>query len=81
MFNGWKNYETWNVALWIGNDQGYYELAKECDSYKEFICIVTNNLYLGTTSKKTPDDISWIDESLDYERLDELIKELGNDND
>ncbi len=23
-YNGWSNYETWNVALWIGNDQGSY---------------------------------------------------------
>jgi hypothetical protein len=21
-YNGWKNYETWNVALWLDNDQG-----------------------------------------------------------
>ena len=23
-YNGWRNYETWNVALWIGNEQGSY---------------------------------------------------------
>jgi hypothetical protein len=23
-YNGWKNYETWNVALWIDNEQGSY---------------------------------------------------------
>jgi hypothetical protein len=21
-YNGWKNYETWNAALWLDNDQG-----------------------------------------------------------
>jgi hypothetical protein len=32
-YNGWTNYETWNVKLWMDNDQGSYayygELAQE----------------------------------------------------
>ena len=28
-YQGWTNYETWNVALWIDNDQGVYEMMKE----------------------------------------------------
>ena len=23
-YQGWTNYETWNVALWFGNDEGLY---------------------------------------------------------
>ena len=28
-YNGWTNYETWLVNLWIDNDQGLYEDAKD----------------------------------------------------
>ena len=27
-YNGWANYETWNVALYINNDYVLYNLAK-----------------------------------------------------
>lgn len=33
-YNGWRNYETWCVALWIDNEQGSQEyvngLARDC---------------------------------------------------
>ncbi len=32
-YQGWSNYPTWNVALWINNDQGLYEMVKEEVSY------------------------------------------------
>ena len=33
--NGWANYETWNAALWIGNDEFLYNTAKACVLYRE----------------------------------------------
>ena len=36
-YNGWNNYETWNVALWINNEEGLYHLAQECGGYEEFV--------------------------------------------
>lgn len=28
-YNGWKNYETWNVKLWLDNEQGTYNDVTE----------------------------------------------------
>ncbi len=28
-YNGWTNYETWNVNLWLTNDEGSYSMVRE----------------------------------------------------
>lgn len=28
-YNGHKNYNHWNVSLWINNDEGLYRMAKD----------------------------------------------------
>ena len=36
-YNGWTNYETWCVNLWIDNDRGWYEQTRELaiDCYRQ----------------------------------------------
>jgi hypothetical protein len=29
-YNGFKNYAQWNQSLWINNDEGLYNQAREC---------------------------------------------------
>jgi len=28
-YNGWANYETWAVKLWLDNDEGLYNMQRE----------------------------------------------------
>ena len=69
-YNGWANYETWNVALWINNDEGLYDLALKYRNYAEFAEDIHQ---LGLT--KTPDGVAYRDSGLDIEELDELLVE------
>ena len=65
-YNGYKNYETWNVVLWISNDEGLYDLARSCSDYAEFVDSMRE---LGST--ETMDNVAWNDSGID---LDELKK-------
>ena len=73
-YNGWKNYATWNVALWIGNNDMYYSVAMASEGYAEF-CEFMERLWRGGF-KGTPDHVAWDDSGLDIEALDEVITEL-----
>lgn len=79
-YNGWKNYETWNVALWIGNDEGLYSMAQECRwrGYAEFVRRMKDLDQIGQAgiAYQTPDGVAWNDSGLDTEALDKMLREI-----
>ena len=82
-FNGWANYETWNAALWIGNDEFLYNTAKACVIYREgletpwdkFVRCMTDG-QIGRMLGKTEDGVSWNDPSIDADEMNEMIWDL-----
>ena len=65
-YNGYKNYETWNVSLWISNDEGLYNISRACANYDEFI---DNMRELG--SLETPDNVAWNDSGIYHEEVND----------
>jgi len=58
-YNGWTNYETWNVALWIGNDEALYDLARVAGDYETFVDALQGCITEDTF--ETPDGVKWND--------------------
>lgn len=74
-YNGWANWETWNVALWMGNDEALYSIARGCKDYKTFQERVIPPYPDGLGLDSTEDGAAWDDPELDIEALDEMMKE------
>lgn len=79
-YEGWANYETWNVALWLTNDDPLYrELVRYAHGhigerpYVDFIWHTTRE------GNATPDGVLWLDSALDLDALDNLIREYKDE--
>ena len=74
-YQGWTNYQTWNVALYINNDESLYNEAKRLAKFGRMYQDLVQLLY-DCGSKETPDGVKWNDENLDTDELNEMLKEL-----
>ncbi len=77
-YNGWKNRQTWNVALWIGNDEPLYRTAVEfMRSYKGKRPYSAFVMHAGLCGERTPDRIAFDGSKLDRLALNEMMRELA----
>tara|TARA_R110002167_G_scaffold323224_1_gene529136 strand:+ start:380 stop:634 length:255 start_codon:yes stop_codon:yes gene_type:complete len=76
-YNGWTNWETWNIALWVSNDEYLYNTIWEnkYKSYTEFYNDLKHVLLYG--NNQTQDGISWTHPDLNLTELNNMIQELG----
>ena len=72
-YNGWTNFETWNVALWIGNDEGLYNLAREAGNYTDFVDFLEACSF---NDRSTKDGVAYRDPAVNVIELDEMIAEF-----
>ena len=76
-YNGWKNYQTLNVNLWLMNDEELYNTARDFtksehpyESLRDYLreCDII----------ETPDGVAYNDSGLDIAALDESIREIDS---
>ena len=73
-YNGWYDWTTWNVALWINNDECYYNIAKDCKDYFDFLY----EMQAMIGSFATPDGADWGEANI--EEMNEVIEEISDCN-
>ena len=67
--NGWKNYETWNVSLWIQNDEPLYNIALASAGFQDFM-----NQVISWGCTETKDGVKWTD--ADYCEVQSMFNEM-----
>ena len=79
-FNGWTNYETWNVVLWMMNDFILYKVARQAarvdllNPYQFFVDEMHD-----MNCQRTDDGVSWTDDNINQCEVNEALAELIED--
>lgn len=72
-YNGWKNRATWNVALWISNEEELSVKVKEFNRARPLFGTTYKDFIAYATLTETPDGVDYCDPALDYPNLNDFI--------
>lgn len=67
-YNGWANYETWNVALWLQNQENLYYLCQDMGNYVDTIDMLKDEGIV-----ETPDGVRYDDPKVNIIQLNSEV--------
>lgn len=90
-YNGWANYETWNVALYLDNDEGIYNflleglrhlLAERNDDWTGISLQELRELVCNAfRGDSTPDGVRLSHSEIDWSEISDKLLEMAEGND
>ncbi len=79
-YNGWANYETWNVSLWMQNNQFLYNTAVACVEYHDVAFETPYDKFIRNMHNvdkfTTADDVAWDDENVNHDEINEMMMDM-----
>lgn len=88
-YNGWNSYETWNINLWLQNDEGFYnamvdelrDILEAHESDWENVSLAeVRGMFRNVIGSKTPDGVSTSHPDIDWMELSDALLELAEGN-
>jgi len=74
-YNGYANYQTWNVCLWISNDETLYDIAKQCECFDHFKIVLREMFEKTRIRYETFDGVAWSDSGINRAEIEEYWTE------
>jgi len=75
-YNGWENYETWNVMLWLRETESLCSVIQNILTNSQTSLTYRELIYLlCLEDTKTGDGVAFINDNLNYEELNEGINQ------
>jgi len=75
-YYGWKNYNTWNVNLWLRNDYPLYQVSMGYAKHATPFLSLRQDLRVSFGFTETRDGVSLWSRDLDIEAINDAIKEM-----
>ena len=88
-YNGWTNYETWNINLWIQDDEGFYNamveelrdiLDRHENDWENVSLAEVRGMVRDVIGSKTPDGVRTNDANIDWMEISDALLELAEGN-
>ena len=76
-YNGWANYETWNVWLYLMNDERLQNLVSDYVAETDEPTYPDLIASLGMSKDQTPDEVAYLDPNLNLAELKEALDEIA----